>query len=353
MSFSIDPGRLAVADVVQAPSDGRSDSEHSHPEPDHHPQNPFVTLCYNLNMSSTPPTREGSAFDKKPVLSDQQRKANHTSSETKRRNRIKAWYWDLCQLVPDLKEKAPENCKRERVVLDRAREFARATMVKRNELIDALEAQGIDAERKFGLKMQQTLSTTIKNIFLIVGIPILVSIIVAFELGFFHTAKHANDTMTTKPSMHNLNVLSKPLALFSLSPPTGYHRDGYCRTSPSDTGNHAIAGILTKEFLDFSAARGNNLRQVPGLKEGCKWCLCTSRWKEAMEAREKGEVGEEGVPRVFLHATDKSALNNGVTMDVLKKYAAEPEAAGGGGSLERNAAPITPGEKHGIAKETH
>ncbi len=103
-----------------------------------------------------------------------------------------------------------------------------------------------------------------------------------------------------------------------------------------------------------------------------------------MEARERGEVGEEGVPRyvllflsyfglvcvgglergdgegdwanenrVFLHATDQSALNNGVTMDILKKYAAEPEAAGGGGSLERNAAPITPGEKHGIAKETH
>ncbi|KAL8916060.1 MAG: hypothetical protein Q9172_006483, partial [Xanthocarpia lactea] len=149
--ISINPRRHAVAEIVQAPSDGRSDSEHSHPEQDHHPQNPFVKLCYNRNMSSTPPTREGSAFDKKPVLSDQQRKANHTSSETKRRNRIKAWYWDLCQLVPDLKEKAPENCKRERVVLDRAREFARATMVKRNELIDALEAQGIDAERKFGL----------------------------------------------------------------------------------------------------------------------------------------------------------------------------------------------------------
>ncbi|KAL9635617.1 MAG: hypothetical protein Q9204_002567 [Flavoplaca sp. TL-2023a] len=102
-------------------------------------------------MSSTPSTREGSAFDKKPVLSDEQRKANHTSSETKRRNRIKAWYWDLCQLVPDLKDKAPENCKRERVVLDHAREFARATMVRRNELIDALEARGRDPGKEFGL----------------------------------------------------------------------------------------------------------------------------------------------------------------------------------------------------------
>ncbi|KAL8675151.1 MAG: hypothetical protein Q9168_000404 [Polycauliona sp. 1 TL-2023] len=103
-------------------------------------------------MSSTPPTREGSAFDKKPVLSDEQRKANHTSSETNRRNRIKSWYWDLCQLVPDLQEKAPENCKRERLVLDQTRDFARATMIRRNELIDALEAEGMDPCKEFGLE---------------------------------------------------------------------------------------------------------------------------------------------------------------------------------------------------------
>ena len=39
-------------------------------------------------------------------------------------------------------------------------------------------------------------------------------------------------------------------------------------------------------------------------------------------------------------------------MDALKKYAAEPEVPAGGGSLEKNA-PITPGTKSGIAKETH
>ncbi|KAL8654707.1 MAG: hypothetical protein Q9226_003326 [Calogaya cf. arnoldii] len=145
-------------------------------------------------------------------------------------------------------------------------------------------------------------------------------------------------------------VFRKPLALFSQQPMTGFYRDGYCRTGPEDGGNHAIAGLLTKEFLDFSASRGNNLRQVPGLKEGCKWCLCTARWKEAMEAAKGKE--DPVVPKVFLHATDESALNNGVTMDVLKKYAAEPEAAGGGGSLEGNY-PISPGTKGGMAKETH
>lgn len=143
---------------MQFPPDGICDSEHSHPDRKYHHQNPFLKLLNNLNMSSTSPSREGSAIDKKHVLSDEQRKANHTSSETKRRNRIKAFYWDLCQLVPDLQDKAPENCKRERVVLDQAREFARSTMVKRNELIDALEAEGIDVEKECGLTVSIILS---------------------------------------------------------------------------------------------------------------------------------------------------------------------------------------------------
>lgn len=56
--------------------------------------------------------------------------------------------------------------------------------------------------------------------------------------------------------------------------------------------------------------------------------------------------------RVFLHATDESALQNGITMEALKKFAAEPEAAGGGGSLEKKA-PIQAGTTGGIARETH
>ncbi|CAD6573651.1 MAG: hypothetical protein ASARMPRED_006229 [Alectoria sarmentosa] len=180
--------------------------------------------------------------------------------------------------------------------------------------------------------------------------------------------------MATKPGNNNLNVpmlattvLRKPLALFSQKPMTGFYRDGYCRVGPEDGGNHAVAGVLTKEFLDFSASRGNNLRSI-GLEPGCKWCLCTARWKEAMEAA-KGQddpvvpklvlflilyVGINSLEhtlrpslyfRVFLHATDESALQNGITMDVLKKFAAEPE-------LEKKV-PIQPGTTGGIARETH
>ena len=57
--------------------------------------------------------------------------------------------------------------------------------------------------------------------------------------------------------------------------------------------------------------------------------------------------------RVFLHATDESALANGITMDALSKFAAEPEARGGGGSLEGEF-PISPSNKAGsMVRETH
>ena len=56
--------------------------------------------------------------------------------------------------------------------------------------------------------------------------------------------------------------------------------------------------------------------------------------------------------RVFLHATDESALQNGITMDALKKFAAEGEAQGGGGRLEKNE-PVSPETPGGIARETH
>lgn len=54
--------------------------------------------------------------------------------------------------------------------------------------------------------------------------------------------------------------------------------------------------------------------------------------------------------RVYLHATDQSALSNGITMESLKKFAAEQEAQSGGGGLE-NAQAVTPGTKGGMAKE--
>jgi uncharacterized protein (DUF2237 family) len=119
-------------------------------------------------------------------------------------------------------------------------------------------------------------------------------------------------------------VMTGPLLQFSRDPPTGFFRDGYCRTGPEDTGNHAIAATVSDEFLDFSAKNGNNLRDV-GVKDGMKWCLCTNRWKEAMQAAQKGSLAESAVPKVHLHATDESALKM-LSLNDLKKYKAEAEA---------------------------
>ncbi|KAL8683390.1 MAG: hypothetical protein Q9224_000998 [Gallowayella concinna] len=102
-------------------------------------------------MSSASPSREGSSSEKKATLSEGQRKENHNSSETKRRNRLRAWHLDLCQLVPELKDKVEENCKSERLVLEKTTAFAREIMQRRNDLIDALAAKGRDAERELGL----------------------------------------------------------------------------------------------------------------------------------------------------------------------------------------------------------
>ncbi|MCJ1479603.1 hypothetical protein MMC13_008289 [Lambiella insularis] len=111
--------------------------------------------------------------------------------------------------------------------------------------------------------------------------------------------------------------------------------------------NSNLNGLLTNEFLDFSASRGNNLRDI-GLKDGCKWCLCTSRWKEAYDHAKSKD--DPVVPKVFLHATDESALGI-VSLDDLKKFAAEGETNNGGAGT---VAPITPStDGKGAVRETH
>ncbi|KAI0099706.1 hypothetical protein GGR51DRAFT_388801 [Nemania sp. FL0031] len=120
----------------------------------------------------------------------------------------------------------------------------------------------------------------------------------------------------------SLNVFKQPLKLFSQQPMTGYFRDGYCRTGGDrDPGNHAVAGVVTDEFLDFSASRGNDLRTI-GLKGGCRWCLCTTRWLEAYHAYRSGKVSNLGVPRVDLDATEDSALDI-VDMNMFRQFAVQ------------------------------
>ena len=114
------------------------------------------------------------------------------------------------------------------------------------------------------------------------------------------------------------NVIGTNLEVCCTSPMTGYYRDGFCRTGGQDFGSHVVCAQVTVEFLEFTKSQGNDLStpaphyNFPGLKPGDRWCLCASRWQEALEA---------GVaPPVILSATHARALEV-VSLDELKKHA--------------------------------
>ncbi|MBR8828051.1 MAG: DUF2237 domain-containing protein [Gomphosphaeria aponina SAG 52.96 = DSM 107014] len=114
------------------------------------------------------------------------------------------------------------------------------------------------------------------------------------------------------------NVLGTQLEICCGAPLTGWYRNGFCETDPTDRGVHVVCVEVTDEFLEFSQLRGNDLStpapefHFPGLKAGDRWCLCASRWQEALLA---------GVaPPVILQSTEESALKY-VTLEQLKKHA--------------------------------
>ena len=114
------------------------------------------------------------------------------------------------------------------------------------------------------------------------------------------------------------NIFGEPLQSCCTKPMTGYFRDGLCRTISDDTGTHTVCAIMTKDFLEFSALKGNDLitpmpyYQFPGLKEGDKWCLCVSRW---IEAEKEGKA-----PKLILEATHEKTLEY-TSIETLIKYA--------------------------------
>ena len=117
--------------------------------------------------------------------------------------------------------------------------------------------------------------------------------------------------------MEVLNVLGSALTPCSYEPLTGYFRDGCCKTDETDTGSHLICARVTDAFLSFSKTRGNDLstprpeNRFKGLVAGDRWCLCATRWAEALAA---------GVaPPVVLESTHASALKF-VTLEQLEKH---------------------------------
>ncbi|MBW4655290.1 MAG: DUF2237 domain-containing protein [Kaiparowitsia implicata GSE-PSE-MK54-09C] len=93
---------------------------------------------------------------------------------------------------------------------------------------------------------------------------------------------------------------------------------------PTDTGTHVVCAQVTAEFLSFTQSRGNDLSTpmpaygFPGLKPGDRWCLCASRWKEALDAG--------AAPPVVLDATHEAALGFVALADLQANAVSAPSA---------------------------
>ncbi len=118
----------------------------------------------------------------------------------------------------------------------------------------------------------------------------------------------------------SVNVFGETIETCSDSPTTGFFRDGCCNTSDQDVGSHTVCVEVTREFLEFSRFRGNDLStpmpqfEFPGLRPGDRWCLCAARWLEAHEAGM--------APRVVLQGTHRRALEI-VPLRLLRSFAVD------------------------------
>ena len=114
------------------------------------------------------------------------------------------------------------------------------------------------------------------------------------------------------------NVLGGILQPCSTDPMTGFLRTGDCQVTEEDVGNPGVCIVATADFLRFSRARGNDLStpmpeyDFPGLKPGDRWCLCSARWLEALQAGM--------APPVVLESTSAAALEV-VKLADLNRYA--------------------------------
>jgi uncharacterized protein len=129
---------------------------------------------------------------------------------------------------------------------------------------------------------------------------------------------HSHEIEPKKGTSVAKNVLGGDLEPCSVDPLTGFYRDGCCNTGAEDLGVHTVCARVTQEFLEFSKARGNDLSTPRpgflGLQPGDRWCLCASRWLEALE--------EGMAPDVVLEATHAASLE-WVSLEDLRRHAAE------------------------------
>ena len=104
------------------------------------------------------------------------------------------------------------------------------------------------------------------------------------------------------------NILNKTLKICSINPMTGWRRNGYCEKQSDDFGTHTVCAKMDKDFLKFTASRGNDLSSV--VKPNDNWCLCENRWQEAHDHNK--------APSVILKASNKN-ISKKIKRNILKE----------------------------------
>ncbi|GAA5932031.1 DUF2237 domain-containing protein [Sporobolomyces koalae] len=155
------------------------------------------------------------------------------------------------------------------------------------------------------------------------------------------------ESMNENYITERVSVLDQPLEQAPVGDgnTTGFFRNNYCDASPLDPGSHTVAAVVNKDFLDYSASVGNDLRSLfPSIyssssspespsSKPCVWCLCASRWAQALRASVQHPLGEKIVPRVILEATHRNALRDGgIDKAELDKYKWNEAAAAASGA---------------------
>lgn len=119
---------------------------------------------------------------------------------------------------------------------------------------------------------------------------------------------------SSKMEKKSLNIKGEDLKVCGMDPITGFTRNGYCETGPTDYGVHTVCAVVTDEFLEYTRNEGNDLSTpnpqygFKGLKAGDSWCLCAGRWLEAYKAGKAPLVDVDATEIKSLEIIDKKLL---------------------------------------------
>ena len=155
-----------------------------------------------------------------------------------------------------------------------------------------------------------------RNIIILFCIIVTVLVVMAIRKRTRRKQKTRKGNSKEKFQTQHKNILGTSLAPCSTPPgkPTGYYRNGYCSTGPTDTGTHVVCAKMDNNFLAFTKSKGNDLmtpqNSFPGLVAGDKWCLCALRWKEAHDAGKAPKLFPEATSDVTTQYVAKNMLMN-------------------------------------------